>query len=138
MALPRHLRYSGVMAGPSSRSRSGECDATTGAARRIDCNVVESIDDPPEDLDATRTCPACNHDEVSESHWIRRRASRPRPVGPSTVDGKTAKELSDEQVEAIRALSPEELEAFADKLVAESRASQAEREEAAAWRHRMN
>jgi hypothetical protein len=79
---------------------------------------------------------------VSDSHWIRKRARRPRPVGPSTVGGKTAKELSDEQVEAIRAMSPEELEALADGLVAESRASQAEREEAAAWRrawrYRMN
>lgn len=39
-------------------------------------------------------------------------------------------------------MSPEELEAFADQLVAESRATQAEREEEAAWRrawrYRMN
>ncbi len=78
----------------------------------------------------------------SEGFWIRKRQRPPRRTGRSTVGGKTAAELIEERTEAIRAMSPEELEAFADELVAESRATQAEREEEAAWRrawrYRMN
>lgn len=85
---------------------------------------------------------ACHHDEVTESHWIPKRVRPPRPLGHSTAGGKSAKELSDEQVEAIRAMSPEELETFVDEIASESLMRQAERTEAAAsrraWRYRMN
>jgi len=80
--------------------------------------------------------------ESSESFWIRKRERPPRNNGRSTVNGKTAAELIEEHTEAIRNMTPEELEALADEMVALARASRAEREEAAAWRraqrYRMN
>lgn len=84
------------------------------------------------------------HDEgvSSEGYWIRRRSRPPRHTGPSTVNGKTARELIDEHTETIRNMTPEELEAYAAEAAAQSRASRAECEEAAAWRraqrYRMN
>ena len=84
------------------------------------------------------------HDEgvSSESFWIRKRERPLRSNGRSTVNGKTAAELIEEHAEAIRNMTPEELEALADEMVAQARASRAECEEAAAWRraqrYRMN
>lgn len=76
------------------------------------------------------------HDErvSSESYWIRKRERPPRRTGPSTVNGKTARELIDEHTEAIRNMTPEELEGLLAAADAGSRASRAEDEAAAAWR----
>ena len=75
-----------------------------------------------------------------EDFWIRKRA--PRRTDPSTTGAKTAMELSDERVEAIRNMTPEELAAFADEMAAQARAGRAAAEEAAserrAWRYLMN
>lgn len=79
---------------------------------------------------------------TSESFWIRKRERPPRRTGRSTVGGKTAKELIEEQTEAIRRMSPDELEAYVTAVADQARAGQAEAEEAAAWRrgqrYRMN
>lgn len=81
---------------------------------------------------------------VSEErhHWIRPRRRPPLRTGPSTVNGRTAKELLAEQTEAIRNMSLEELEELVAAAAAGTRASRAEDEAAAAWRraqrYRMN
>lgn len=75
-----------------------------------------------------------------EDFWIRKRP--PERTDPSTACGKTAMEFSDELVETIRNMTPEELEAFADEMAAQARDGRADAEEAAAarraWRYRMN
>ncbi len=102
--------------------------ATTQAPREL----TRSPDGPADTMGAVS----------SEAYWIRRRQRPPRPTGPSTVNGKTAKELLDEQLEALRNMSPEELAAFADEMISESEAQRVDAQEAAAWRraqrYRMN